>query len=253
MLALGQGPLLLRGAQLRAAARPADAEAAAASGRRSTGRSRSISSRRELKRIREQHGAAVDRRARDAAPDARRAVSAAEARARARLGQRGFPPAPVAISAPTASAPGAPWLGMKIAESEQARPRAGGRQHAAQGPSADRAPPAPGDEARSAASIINPFDDDLLMRGRAQGDRRARGDGARCWRRWSKGRRRGEERRRSRQRARRGRARRAGRPRAAHRREPRLRARTRRSSSAISRSTIRRPRRCTRWRRRSPS
>ena len=48
---------------------------------------------------------------------------------------------------------GAPWLGMTIADIGAARPRAGGRQHPAQGSSAARAPPAPGgQEGRAAQS-----------------------------------------------------------------------------------------------------
>ena len=44
---------------------------------------------------------------------------------------------------------GAPWLGMTDRGTGQARPRARRRQHAAQGPSAACAPPAPGDQTRA--------------------------------------------------------------------------------------------------------
>ena len=47
---------------------------------------------------------------------------------------------------------GAPWLGMPVAELGDARPGAGGRLVPAQGPSAVRAPAAPGGQARHARS-----------------------------------------------------------------------------------------------------
>ena len=71
---------------------------------------------------------------------------------------------------------GIPWLGMPVAELQQARPRAGGRLVPAQGPSADRAPPAPGRQARRADPHAALGGRRLADAGRQQEDRAALGD-----------------------------------------------------------------------------
>ena len=108
-----------------------------------------------------------------------------KARARARLGQRRFPPAPVAISAPTAGVPGAPWLGMKIAELGKLDRVLVIGSTLAQGPSAaSRTACARRREARSAVEPHQSVRRRPADARRAQGDRRPVGDGATCWRRW---------------------------------------------------------------------
>ena len=112
---------------------------------------RSNSSRGELKRIRDAHGAASDRRAGVAAPTLEELYllqklvrGLGSGNVDFRLRQSDF--------AADGELRGAPWLGMKIAEIDAARPRAGDRQHAAQGSSAARASPAPGGQEAARSS-----------------------------------------------------------------------------------------------------
>ncbi len=93
------------------------------------------------------------------------------------LGQRRISGCASRISRPTAGGPGAPWLGMKVADIGKLDRVLVVGSTLAQGPSAARAPPAPGDEARSAVEPRQSVRRQPADARRAQGRRRSFGAG----------------------------------------------------------------------------
>ncbi len=145
VLAVRQGPLLVRRPEFRAAARKTDAEAGRdMEGSRVAGRARlhrqGTQAHPGPARRREHRGLG------DATPDARGAFPVGQTRARVCLRQRGFPPAPVRFQRRRQACRRA-LARHDGGRGEPARPSPGDRLDPEEGASANRASPAAGREA----------------------------------------------------------------------------------------------------------